>query len=50
MTVKELIEKLQEMPQDMEVVNASNSMEVDSVEEVGNYCVCEKEKNVILIC
>ena len=50
MTVKQLIEELQKMPQDKEVVNASNSMNVESVEEAKDYYVFEEKKDVVLVC
>ena len=52
MTVAELKEKLEEMPNDMPVINASCSQEVDVVELTTGYYTGEKEIEccVIIFC
>lgn len=46
MTVKQLIEQLQTMPQDMIVVNCGSSDEIDHIEKTDEYYVTGNDEPI----
>ena len=49
MTVAEMIEKLEQMPKDLQVINGSCSQEVDVVEYTDNYYTDEGKISCVVV-